>query len=104
MVAAKVALAWLVIRLVASVMRNTFIVKLVSVTAWFVAAMSILGQLEPAAETLDSFAIDIGGLRLTPLLLIKGGALLVAALRLTHIASNFLESRITRARDLTPSI
>jgi small-conductance mechanosensitive channel len=104
MVAAKLALAWLVIRLVTSVIRNAFIVKLVSITALFVAALSILGQLEPAAETLDSFAIDIGGLRLTPLLLIKAGALLVAALWLTNIASNFIESRITRASDLTPSI
>jgi small-conductance mechanosensitive channel len=104
MVAAKLALAWLVIRLVTSVIRNTFIVRLVSVTAWVITALSILGQLEPAAETLDSFAIEIGGLRLTPLLLIKAGALLIAALWLTNIASNFIESRITRASDLTPSV
>jgi small-conductance mechanosensitive channel len=104
MVAAKLALAWLVIRLITSVIRNDFIVKLVSITAWLVAALSILGQLGPAAETLDSFALEIGGLRLTPLLLIKGGALLVATLWLTNIASNFIESRITRASDLTPSV
>jgi small-conductance mechanosensitive channel len=104
MVAAKLALAWLVIRLVTSVIRNAFIVKLVSIAAWFVAALSILGQLETAAETLDSFAIEIGGLRLTPLLLIKAGALLIATLWLTNIASNYIESRITRASDLTPSI
>jgi small-conductance mechanosensitive channel len=104
MVAAKLALAWLVIRLITSVIRNAFIVKLVSITAWFVAALSILGQLDSTAETLDSFAVDIGGLRLTPLLLIKAGALLVATLWLTNIASNFIESRITRATDLTPSI
>jgi small-conductance mechanosensitive channel len=104
MVAAKLALAWLVIRLITSVIRNAFIVKLVSITAWFVAALSILGQLDPAADTLDSFAIEIGGLRLTPLLLIKAGALLIAALWLTNIAANFIESRITRASDLTPSV
>ena len=46
MVAAKLALAWLAIRLVTSVLRNAFIVKLVSVAAWFVAALSILGQLD----------------------------------------------------------
>ena len=37
-VAAKLALAWLVIRLVTSVIRNEFIVKLVSLSAWFIAA------------------------------------------------------------------
>ena len=46
----------------------------------------------------------LGGLRLTPLLLIKFAVLLAAALWLTNIASNFAESRITRSGDLTPSI
>ena len=39
--------AWLVIRLVTSVIRNAFIVRLVSLSAWLVAALSILGQLDP---------------------------------------------------------
>ncbi|QOZ30263.1 mechanosensitive ion channel protein MscS [Bradyrhizobium sp. CCBAU 51753] len=103
-VSAKLALAWLVIRLVTSVIDNAFIVKLVSITAWLVAALSIIGQLDWAAETLDSFAIDVGGLRLTPLLLIKAGALLIVTLWATNMASNFAESRINRATDLTPSI
>jgi small-conductance mechanosensitive channel len=104
MVAAKLALAWLVIRLVTSVIRNAFIVKLVSLSAWVVAALSIINQLDPAVDALDSVSIVLGGLRLTPLLVIKLGALLVAALWLTNIASNFVESRINRSTDLTPSI
>jgi small-conductance mechanosensitive channel len=103
-VAAKLAFAWLVISLVTSVIRNAFIVRLVSFSAWLVAALSILGQLDPVIETLDSVSIVLGGLRLTPLLLIKLGALLIAALWVTNIASNFAESRITRSSDLTPSI
>ncbi|WP_165435528.1 mechanosensitive ion channel domain-containing protein [Bradyrhizobium sp. Leo121] len=103
-VSAKLALAWLVISLVASVIRNAFIVRLVSVGAWIVAALSIIGQLDATAETLDSVAIEVGGLRLTPLLLIKAGALVILALWLTNIASNFVESRINRATDLTPSV
>ena len=103
-VAANLAFAWMIIRLVTSVIRNEFIVRLVSLSAWFVAALSILGQLEPTIEMLDSIAIVLGGLRLTPLLLIKLGVLLAVALWLTNIASNFLEVQITRSRDLTPSI
>ena len=103
-VAAKLALAWLVIRLVTSVIRNAFIVKLVSLSAWIVAALSIIGQLDPAINALDSVSIVLGGLRLTPLLLIEFGALLIAALWLTNIASNFAESRINSSTDLTPSI
>jgi small-conductance mechanosensitive channel len=103
-VAANLAFAWLIIRLVTSVIRNTFIVRLVSLSAWLVAALSILGLLEPTIEALDSVSIVLGGLRLTPLLLIKLGVLLIVALWLTNIASNFVESRITQSGDLTPSI
>jgi small-conductance mechanosensitive channel len=103
-VAANLAFAWLIIRLVTSVIRNSFIVRLVSLSAWLVAALSILGQLEPTIDALDSMSIVLGGLRLTPLLLIKLGVLLIVALWLTNIASNFVESRITQSGDLTPSI
>ena len=106
MVAAKLAFAWLAIRLVTSVIRNAFIVKLVSISAWLIAALSVLGQLDVAMDLLnsDSVAVVLAGLRLTPLLLIKAGALLIVALWLTNIASNFVESRINRSTDLTPSI
>src|SRR5258705_7042719 len=105
-IAAKLALAWLAIRLITSVIRNAFIVKVVSLSAWLVAALSIIGQLDTAVEFLDSdsVAVVLGGLRLTPLLLIKAGALTILALWLTNIASNFAEGRINRSSDLTPSI
>jgi small-conductance mechanosensitive channel len=103
-IAAKLALAWLIIRLVTSVIRNSTLVRLVSLSAWLVAALSIVGQLDPVIEALDSVAIVLGGLRLTPLLLIKLGVLLIAALWLTNITSNFVESRITQSSDLTPSL
>ena len=101
---AKLALAWLVIRIVTSVIRNEFLVRLVSLSAWLVAALSIIGQLEPTIDALDSVSIVIGGLRLTPLVLVKFVVLLSAALWLTNIASNFAETRIIRSGDLTPSI
>ena len=103
-VAANLAFAWLIIRLFTSVIRNPLFVRLVSVSAWLVAALSILGQLGPTIDALDSVSIVLGGLRLTPLLLIKLGVLLIVALWLTNILSNFVESRITQSADLTPSI
>ena len=103
-VAANLALAWLVIRLVTSGIRNSFIVRVVSLSAWLVAALSIVGQLGPTIDALDSVSVVLGGLRLTPLLLIKLGILLVVALWLTNIVSNFIDSRIARSGDLTPSV
>jgi small-conductance mechanosensitive channel len=103
-VAAKLALAWLIIRLVTSVIRNAFLVKLISVSAWVIAALSVINQLDPAVDALDSVSIVLGGLRLTPLVVIKLGLLLIAALWLTNVASNFVENRINQSTDLTPSI
>ena len=104
LVAAKLGLVWLVIRLVTSVFRNAFIVKLVAISAWLIVALNIIGQLDAAMDALDSFAVVLGGLRVTPLLVIKAGVLLLVTLWCTNIASNFIESRINRAAELTPSI
>lgn len=103
-VSANLAFAWLIISLVTSVIRNEFVVRLVSLSAWLVAALSILGQLGPVIDMLDSVGIDLGGLRLTPLLVIKLSVLLAIALWLSNLASNFIEGRITQSHDLTPSI
>ena len=103
-VAAKLALAWLIIRLVTSGIRNTFVVRLVSVMAWLAAALSILGKLEPTIEALDSVSIVLGGFKLTPLLVLNFFVILIIALWLANIISNFAESRITQSADLTPSI
>src|SRR5579859_22129 len=103
-VAAKLAVAWLIIRLMTSMIRNAPLVKLVSLTAWVMAALSVINQLGPAADALDSVSIVLGGLTLTPLLVIKLGLILIAALWFTNVASNFAESRINQSTDLTPSI
>ena len=103
-VAAKLALAWLAIRLATSVIRNATLVKLISLSAWLIAALSIINQLDAAADALDSVSVVLGGLKLTPLLAIKLGLILIIALWLTNIASNFAENRINQSSDLTPSI
>ena len=66
----------MVIALVASLIRNPFINRLVSVTAWTIAALSILGLLDDTVAALDARAIVIGGLRVTPLLILKTAVLL----------------------------
>ncbi len=62
-VAAGLATAWLAICLFTSLIRNPLLVRIVSVTAWVVAALNILGLLNPMIQTLDSFALMVGGIR-----------------------------------------
>jgi small-conductance mechanosensitive channel len=103
-VAASLATAWVVIALVAGMIRNQFVYRLVAVLAWSVAALSILGLLKPTTEALDSIAVVIGGLRITPLLAIKTTVLLMFTLWAANAASDFLDKRVQSSTDLTPSI
>ena len=103
-IAARFAIAWLVIRVVASLIRNETVVWAVSISAFAVAALSIVGWLDPVLDALDSVAVVIGGIRLTPLLVIKASVFLAVALWLSGLASRLLETQIESASDLTPSL
>lgn len=102
--ATSLATAWLIIRLATSLIHNETVVRVVSVAAWTVAALSIIGRLDDAADALDSVSIMAGTLRVTPLLLIKVTVFLGIALWIAGVLSNFFEVRIARTHDLTPSI
>src|SRR5258708_23863578 len=56
-VAANLAFAWLIIRLITSVIRNEFIVRLVSLSAWLVGVLSILGLLGATHRALGSGSV-----------------------------------------------
>jgi len=103
-VAASLATAWVVIALVAGLIRNPFVYRLVAVSAWTLAALSILGLLAPTMSALDSIGVVIGGLRVTPLLVIKTSVLLMLTLWAANALSDFLDRRVRSTADLTPSI
>jgi small-conductance mechanosensitive channel len=103
-VAASLATAWVVIALVAGLIRNRFVYRLVAVSAWAVAALSIVGLLAPTMTALDAVGVVVGGLHVTPLLVIKTSVLLGLTLWAANAASDFLERRVRSAADLTPSI
>src|SRR6266571_2397400 len=101
--AEKLGAAWVVINLIAGLVRNRLIFRVLAVSAWTIAALSILGLLGPVGDALDSVAVSIGGLRVSPLLVLKTAALLVLAVWAASALSNFLERRVHGASDLTPS-
>ena len=103
-VAANLATAWVVIAILASVIHNQLVNRLVSIAAWSITALSILGLLEPVEEALDSAGVAIGGLRITALVALKATVLLLLALWAATATSNFLDRRLRSYPDLTPSI
>jgi small-conductance mechanosensitive channel len=103
-VAASLATAWIVIALATSLIRNAFINRVVSVLAWSITALSIVGLLDEVVAALDRAGIMIGGLRITALLAIKTAALLLLTLWAAVMLSNLLDKRLRTYSDLTPSI
>jgi small-conductance mechanosensitive channel len=106
LVSVNLATAWFVINVVTSVIQNQFVNRVVTITIWTIAALSILRLLGPVTATLDAPAVTlmIGGLRVTPLLVLKTTALLLLTLWLANAASNFIDRRVQGFTDLTPSI
>jgi small-conductance mechanosensitive channel len=103
-VVASLGTAWIVIALMASLIHNTFANRVVSAVAWTIAALNILGLLEPVRAALDTAGITIGGLRITALLVLKTTGFLLVALWAAVAAGNFIDRRIRGFPDLTPSI
>jgi small-conductance mechanosensitive channel len=103
-VVANLATAWVAIAVLASLIRNQFVHRLVSVVAWTMAALSILGLIEPVRDALDHAGFVIGGRRITVLLALKTTVLMVLALWVASLASRFFDKRLHTYQDLTPSI
>lgn len=103
-VAASLATAWVVIALVTGLIRNQFVYRLVAISTWAIAALSILDLLNPAVEALGSVGIVFGTLRVTPLLILKTTVLLMLTLWVASAVGDFLDRRLQASTDLTPSV
>jgi small-conductance mechanosensitive channel len=95
--------AWVVIRLASQVVRDPAWSMVISVTAWSLAALNILGLFEPIALQLDASAIVLGKLRISALMAIRAAVALGLLLWITALLSEFLERRISRSGRLTPA-
>jgi small-conductance mechanosensitive channel len=96
--------AWVTIRLLSFAVRNPFLSATISVLAWSLAALSILGLLQPLAVELDAIAFTLGKLRISALSIVRAILTLIVLLWVTTTISAYLERRITRTQSLTPSI
>lgn len=96
--------AWVVIRLTTSVVREANWARFIAIVAWSVAALHILSLLNPTLVLLDKLALNLGGIRLSVLLVIKAVIILALLLKLALSASVLLEKRLITLEGLTPSV
>lgn len=102
--ASDLAVAWIVIRLLTSMMSNRSLAKVVEVIVWTVAALSIFGLLSPITDFLQGLSLSMGETKFTALGAIKGLSLAAIMLQVASITSRFAIQRIDRAHDLSPSL
>jgi small-conductance mechanosensitive channel len=96
--------AWVIIRFVATLVRDPVWSRFVAIVVWVIAALSILGLLAPTMAIMDGIAIEMGGLRISTLTVVKAVLSLGLLLWLATLAGRVLERRVTAATNLTPSL
>ena len=97
-------LAWVIIRLLTSQMKNRTLARFVSVIIWSIAALDIVHVLIPVLTLLDSIDLTIVGVHLTVLSLIRGGLILVVLFWLAKKISVFFGHWIKTVQNVTPSV
>lgn len=101
--AATLATAWALIRYSSSILKSRVWSKNLAIFLWSIAALSILGLLNPTLDILDNAVIPIGKHQLSLLLIIKGAFTLALLLWFAHIANAMAERTLWRTPGLTPA-
>ncbi|MHA1537462.1 MAG: mechanosensitive ion channel family protein [Alphaproteobacteria bacterium] len=96
--------AWVVIRLATGLLASAAVARMVALIAWSIAALSILGLLTPLMAALDAASFNLGSLRLSALIVLKGILTLALLLWLAAAAGRALEARVRAVDSLTPSV
>lgn len=102
--AENLALAWVVIRFTSGIVRNHSIATAIAIAAWLLAALNIVGLLDPGIHLLDSMGVTIGHFRLTLLLVVKGVIFLTVLLWAANISSRVIEQRLTTFHTMAPAM
>lgn len=90
--------AWILIRLASAFVSKTSTARIVAVSAWAVAALNIFHLLDPTMKLLDSWALEIGEVRLSPLGAIKILIALWLALWFANAIASLVERRLAVAK------
>ena len=96
--------AWIIIRLATSLVVDPGWSKAIAVSAWSLAALDIIGILDPTLSVLENMAINFGDVRISVLGVGKGLIALATLFWLASFTSSVAERRISRMSSITPSV
>lgn len=98
------ALAWIVISVVSHVLHSRLFGRMFAIAVWIYVAAAILGITDDVAAVLDSLAFSFGGKEWSLLWFLKLIFVFGVLLWLAFSIGNFLDHRIQRFEELTPSL
>ncbi len=101
---ASLITAWLVIRYASSIIGHGFWTRIIATGVWVLAALNIIGSLDPTIDFLDGISFTLGEWRVSLLAVIKGLAVLGLLLWLSGVLSRMIQRQLEKSSDLTPSV
>ena len=96
--------AWIVIHFGSQFVRNRTFAKLITWAVWSIAALSILGLLEPIIAALDSAVLWDGQPRISIYTIVRSTVSLAVLLSVALYLTTLTESRIRTSQTLSPSV
>jgi len=103
-VVASLLTAWLLIRLATLLVANKALARFIAISAWTIAALNIFGYLDEASTLLDSWSVNIGELRVSPLTVVKIAISLWFALWLANGLAALVERRLEQSHSVAPTM
>jgi small-conductance mechanosensitive channel len=98
------ASSWLVISVISHGIRSRAMRKLFAFSAWVYVAALVLGIADELAALLDGAGFTLGGFRLSVLTATQAALLIGIALWASYSVGNFIDRRIQKVDELTPSL
>ncbi len=100
----ELAVSWLVISIVASLIKMRSLRALATWVGWTIATLQITDLLEPTTHLLDSIYIDLAGDQISILTIINAILTLLALFIVARIVTRVSVRQINKIDDMTPSL
>lgn len=94
---------WLAASVLTRIIRNRSLARFVALCIFLYVAAGVLGVRDEAQLLLDGLAVNLGEFRLSALFVVKAIAIGVVFLWIANIVGSFIDTRIARSSDLSPS-
>ncbi|MCC0044102.1 MAG: mechanosensitive ion channel family protein [Brucellaceae bacterium] len=95
---------WVVVAVLSRIIRNRLVARTVAWLVWIYAALVILGIDQRVAQLLDDLALPLNEVRISALTVLKAAFLLTLSVWIATTVGNFVDERVQRSSELTPSI